>query len=110
MKKFEKKNVTIALKVLYAKKEKRYPAYVSKQNSNCKKQVILIIISSREGREAKSERRQWHYLAVKKLPALLREITSKNNGDFYYLICLHSFRTKNKLESHKKSCENKIFW
>ena len=28
----------------------------------------------------------WHYLAVKKLSALLRGITSKNNGDFYCLI------------------------
>ena len=28
--KFEKNNVTIALNVLYAKKEKIYPAYVSK--------------------------------------------------------------------------------
>ena len=46
-----KNNVTIALKVLYAKKEKRYPAYVSKHNSNCEKELILIIISNREGRE-----------------------------------------------------------
>ena len=36
----------------------------------------------------------------------LRGITSKNNGDFYCLNCLHSFRTKSKLESHKKVCEN----
>ena len=28
-------------------------------------------------------REKWHYLAVKKLLALLRGITSKNNGDFY---------------------------
>ena len=34
--------------------------------------------------------------------ALLREITSKNIGGFYCLNCLHSYRTKNKLESHKK--------
>ena len=38
----------------------------------------------------------------KKQSALLREITSKHNGD-----CFHSFRTKNELESHKKVCENK---
>ena len=42
-----------------------------------------------------------------KLSALLRGITSKHNGDFYCLNCLHSFRTKNKLESHKEAC--KIF-
>ena len=52
---------------------------------------------------------RWHYLAVKKLSALLIMITSNNNGDFYCLNCLHSFRTKNKLESHKKACKNKHF-
>ena len=41
--------------------------------------------------------------------ALLREITSKNNGDFLGLNCFHSYRTKNKLELHKKVCENKKF-
>ena len=42
--------------------------------------------------------KQWHYLAVKILSALLRKITSKNHGDFYYLNCLNSFETKSKLE------------
>ena len=46
-KKFEKNNVRIALNVLYAKKEKTYPAYVSKNNSNREKQVILLMISNR---------------------------------------------------------------
>ena len=50
-----------------------------------------------------------HYLAVKNLSALLRGITSKHNGNFYCLNCLHSFRTKNKPESHKRACENKDF-
>ena len=53
--------------------------------------------------------KQWHYLAVKQLSALLRRITSKNNGDFYCLNCLHSFRTKNKLESYKRASKNKYF-
>ena len=53
--------------------------------------------------------KQWHYLAVKKLSSILRGITSNINGDFYCLNCLHSFRTKNKLESHKKVCKNKKF-
>ena len=30
----------------------------------------------------------WHYHFVKKLTALLRRITSKNNGDFNCLNCL----------------------
>ena len=45
-KKFEKNNVTIAINVLHVKKEKIYPAYVSKNNSNREKQVILLIISN----------------------------------------------------------------
>ena len=36
-KKFEKNIVAIALNVLYSKKEKIYPAYLSKHNSNCEK-------------------------------------------------------------------------
>ena len=52
---------------------------------------------------------KWHYLAVKKLSPLLRGITSKHYSDFYWLNCLHSFRAKNKLESHKKVCEKKYF-
>ena len=45
----------------------------------------------------------------KKISVLLRRITSKNSGDFYCLNDLHSFRTKDKLESHKRVCENKHF-
>ena len=52
----------------------------------------------------------WHCIAVKKFPALLRRITWKHQADFYCLTCLHSFRTKNKLESHKKVYENKDFY
>ena len=48
-------------------------------------------------------------LSCSKLSALLKGIASKNNGDFYCLNCLHSFRTKNKFESQKKVCENKNF-
>ena len=46
--------------------------------------------------------RRWYYLPLKKLSSLLRRITSNHDGDFYCLNCFHSFRTKNKLESHKK--------
>ena len=43
-----KNNVTIALNVFYVKKEKIYPAYVSKHKSNCVKQVILLMVSNGE--------------------------------------------------------------
>ena len=43
-----------------------------------------------------------HYLAVKSLSALLRGISSSNNGDFYCLNCFHSYRTLNKLKNMKE--------
>ena len=76
------------------KKKKIYPACVSKHNSNCEKQVILLMISNGE--------KQWNYFAVKIVSALLRRTISKNNSNFYCLNCHHSSRTKNKLESHKR--------
>ena len=50
--------------------------------------------------------KKWHYLAVRSLPALLRGITSSNNGDFYFLNCFHSYRTHNKLKKHERVCNN----
>ena len=64
-KKIEKNNVTNALNVLYARKEKICP--VSKHNSDHEKQVILLMTSNGE---------KWHYLAIKTLSTLLRGITS----------------------------------
>ena len=43
------------------------------------------------------------------MSALLGGITSKHHRNFYCLNFLHSFRTKSKLASHNKLCENKIF-
>ena len=48
----------------------------------------------------------WHYLVVKKLSVLLRGITSNHKEDFYCLNCFCAYSTKNKLEEHKKICEN----
>ena len=45
---------------------------------------------------------KWHYLTVKNLPGLPRRMTSTRKEDFYCLNCFHSYRTRNKLESHKK--------
>ena len=47
--------------------------------------------------------KRWHYLAVKSLSALLRGISSSNNGAFYCLNCFNSYRTLNKLE---RVCNN----
>ena len=81
-------------------KKKNYTlVYLSKHNSNREKRVIILMILNQE---------KWHYLAVRKLSALLRGIRSKNDDDFYCLKCLHSFKTK-RLESQKKVSENKNF-
>ena len=85
---------------MYAKNEKIYPVYVSKQNSKREKQAFFLMIPKGEG---------WHYFAVKKLSALLKGIRSKHDGDFYCLNWNHSFRAKYKLESHKKVFKNKDF-
>ena len=49
-------------------------------------------------------------IAVKRLSALFRGITSNNNGDFYCLNCFQSYTTENKLKKHKKVCENHDYW
>ena len=48
-------------------------------------QVILLMITDGE---------KWHYVAVKKLSALFKGITSKQKEDFYCLNCFHSYSTK----------------
>ena len=79
---------------MHIKKEKIYPAYVLKHNSNHEKQVILLMIPNGKG---------WHYIPVKQLPALLKGMVSKRHSGIYCLNCLHSLKTENKLKSHKKS-------
>ena len=53
---FEKNNQIIALNI---KEKEICPAYISKNNMNCEKQIILLMIPSKE-------KERWHYLAVKK--------------------------------------------
>ena len=70
---FESNDKFIALNILYVSyntKEIRL-AYKSKYNLNRKSQVILSMIADGE---------KWHYLAVKKLSALLRGIAGNSNG------------------------------
>ena len=96
--KFELNNET-ALNILYVSHNTRkiQVAYKSKNNLTCDKQVILVMITDGE---------KWHYLTVKNLPGLLRRIISSHEEDFYCLKCFRSYRTRNKLEAHKKICEN----
>ena len=98
-KKFESNNKSIALSILYVphNTEKIRHAYNSKYNLTRENQVILLMITDGE---------KWHYLAVKRLSVLFREITSRHDGDFYCLDCFHSYTTENIFKEHKKVCEN----
>ena len=49
---------------------------------------------------------KWHYLAVKRLSALLRGITGNTNREFYCLNCFRLYITKHRLKKHKNVCEN----
>ena len=97
--KFELDNESNALNILYVPHNtgKIHLAYKSKYNLTREKQVILLMITDGE---------KWHYTAIKRLSGLLRGVTGNNNGDFYCLNFFHSYRTENKLENHKKICEN----
>ena len=72
-------------------------------------QNITQIVKNKLSNRDFKRKKQWHYLAVKKLSVLLRRITSMRYGDLNCLNCLHSFAKKEKLESHKKVHENKDF-
>ena len=43
---------------------------------------------------------------MKSLSGLFTGVTSNHKEDYYCLNCFHSYRTKNKLDAHKKVCEN----
>ena len=92
-------NNEVTLNILYVpyNTKKINIAYKSKNNLTQERQIILLMISVGQ---------KWHYLVVKNLSGLLREITSNHKEDFYCLNCFHSYRTENKLEAHKKICEN----
>ena len=69
-----KKNSTIPVTVLFTREIEICPASISRINSNCKKQIILLM-------KTNEEKEGWHYLAVKRLLALLRGKTSKHHRD-----------------------------
>ena len=97
-KKFESNN-QVALNILYVpyNTKKINIAYKSKNNLTQERQITLLMISDSQ---------KLHYLVVKNLSGLLRGITSNHKEDFHCLNCYHSYSTKNKLEAHKKICEN----
>ena len=100
-KKFEKQNPEIALNVLFIDGYKKVrQGYISNYNSTRSKCADLLIIE---------EKGKQHFTAIKSLSALLRGVTSMNNGDFYCRNCLDSFRTKNALDDHYEACKDHDF-
>ena len=114
-KRFEKNNETTALNILFVPHEGKTInlAYKSKYNRECKNQVFLLRIANGE---------KWHYTALtseptedgfnrptKCLSKLFRGKTSNHNGDFYFLNCLHSFRTDEAFEKHERLSCNKDY-
>ena len=67
------------------------------KNSNNSK---MIQNEEKEGR---------HYLAIKRTIYIIMRNNIKTHDDLYFLNCLHSFPTENKLKSHERVCENKRF-
>ena len=97
--KFELNDKNVALNILYVpfNTKKAEITYKSKYNLIRDNQIILLMMSNVEN---------WHYLAIRSLSRLLRGISSDHDGDYYCLNCFHSYRTENKLNAHKKICEN----
>ena len=105
---FERNSKDIALNILSAKpNEKRInPIYISDYKKKREEQVYLLMITDSDDDDSTNE---WHYLAIKSISRLFRGVTSTNNGDFYCINCLYSFRTNNKLKKHERLCDNNKF-
>ena len=114
-KKFEQNNTTIVLNIIYVPLNTKTLnlAYKSKYNRKRENQVVLLMITD------SNEIGKWHYIPltsvltdngfnrpIRSLSRLFRRITSNNNGDFYCLGCLHSFRPDNALKKHERLCNN----
>ena len=95
----EKNNSEIAINILYIldKTQEIRQCYTSKHNKTRNIHTNLLMITDGCG--------NWHYLAIKSIPRLLRGITSTHDGDFYCLNCFHSYRTSNKLKKHVQLCQ-----
>ena len=112
----QKLNDVVALNILYSSLNEVNicPEYVSKFNFDKKHQVALVKIGDNEGK--------WHFLVLssnldkdgfrrpkKSISRLLESISSKSHADFYYYVCLHSFRTEIALKNHVGLCKNNKF-
>ena len=93
---FEKHIPTFAHNILYIKEKEICPIFISKINSNCKKQIILLKKRKTVLSYSKTNHLHYHMEQIK--------------GDFSCLNCLHSFRTENKIKSYEKVCKKSFSW
>ena len=100
IKRFEKQNPDISLSVLgYSKDEKIYPLRRSKHAMKNKRKYNIILLLIKDGDNS-------HYCLVKDESALLSSQVNKRKGKLYFCLnCLNGFDTPEKLENHKKYCE-----
>ena len=59
--------------------------------------------------DPKRRRKMLALSCIKKNIYITKRNKLKHNGDFYFLNCLHSSKTENKIISHEKVCKNKAF-
>ena len=99
LEKSEQNNKTIAFNILFVphNTETKRVAYRSAYNHKPKIQVNLLLIT---------DGTKWHYFAITNLSALLQGKSSNHHEDFYYLSCLNSYTSKNKLKEHEEICNN----
>lgn len=83
----------MALNILsaYSIKKKLNIIRTFKFNNERKHQVILLMITS--------DNKNWHYIAVKDLKKLCRNVHSNSHGDHYCLNCFHAYKSKNALKN-----------
>ena len=92
--KFEMNNKSISLNVLHIQHDTKNIKYSYKSKFNYTREHQAILLMIKNGKKC-------HYLAVKKLSALLRK-TSNHGGDSYCINCFKAFRTISRFETHKK--------
>lgn len=96
---FERDNQNIALNIFSVPYQRKTIniQYRSRHIRTRNKQVNLLMITDKE---------KWHYITIKSIPALFRDVTSTNHGDRCCFICFQSYRTDDALKNHELLCEN----
>ena len=100
-KKCQQNNPTIAPNIFYTKEKEILPVFISKHNPTHEKQIIFLKIPN-------EEKEGWHYLAVKKLFALLHKKLQNMSVFFIVWILLILLEQKINLNLMKKCVKIKI--